>query len=101
MMATAKPTPKKWAEYYDQENILNEILEESVGFILDEGLRHDIVSGGRKRTLKNISIKMDPLHVKAIKKLATMKAIPYQTLMRHWLAENIRREFDGITKEQR
>ena len=90
--------PKKWAEYYDHENILDEILEESITLTLDEGLLQDIVSGKRKRKLKNISIKMDPLHVQAIKKLATMKSIPYQTLMRHWLAEDIRKELDAATK---
>ena len=28
----------------------------------------------------------------AIKKIATMKAIPYQTLIRHWLTQYIRKE---------
>jgi len=42
--------------------------------------------------LKNISIKMDPLQVQAIKKVATMKSIPYQTLIRHWLSENLKKE---------
>ena len=89
---------KKWAEYYDRENILDEVMEEPVIFNLQAELRQDIVSGKRKRTLKNISIKMDPLHVQAIKKLATMKAMPYQTLVRHWLAEEIKKELDAVTK---
>jgi len=93
-----KTRPKKWVEYYDRKNILDEIMEESVTFILDEGLHQDIVTGKRKRKLKNISIKLDPLHVQAIKKLATMKAIPYQTLVRHWLAEDIRKELDSVTR---
>jgi predicted DNA binding CopG/RHH family protein len=97
-MATQKPMSKKWADYYDQENILEEILEEPISFTLDKDLFQDIISGNRKRRLKNISIKMDPLHVTAIKKLATMKAIPYQTLVRHWLAEDIKRELDAATK---
>jgi len=97
-MATQKGMPKKWAEHYDQENILDEIIEESVTLTLDEGLLQNIVSGKRKRKLKNISIKMDPLHVQAIKKLATMKSIPYQTLVRYWLAEDIRKELDSVTK---
>ncbi len=37
-------------------------------------------------------IKVDPLHNMAIKKLATMKSIPYQTLIRHWLAGEIKKE---------
>ena len=97
-MATQETMPKKWAKYYDQGNILDEILDDGVTLTIEEGLRQDIRSGKRKRKLKNISIKMDPLHVKAIKKLATMKSIPYQTLVRHWLAENIGKELDSVTK---
>ena len=97
-MATQKAMPKKWAEYYDQESILDEIMDEWVSLTLEEDLRKDVRSGKRKRKLKNISIKMDPLHVQAIKKLATMKSIPYQTLMRHWLADDIREELDSVTK---
>jgi len=89
---------KKWAEHYDQENILNEIIEEPVTLTLGKGLLQDIASGKRKRKLKNISIKMDPLHVQAIEKLATMRSIPYQTLVRHWLAEDIRKELDSVTE---
>ena len=97
-MAPKKATPKKWAGYYDQESILEEITEESVTLTLNEDLLQDIVASKRKRKLKNISIKMDPLHVKAIKKLAAMKSIPYQTLVRHWIAEDIRKELDAVTK---
>jgi predicted DNA binding CopG/RHH family protein len=97
-MAAQKSMTKKWAKDYDQENILDEIIDEWVTLTVEEGLREDIRSGKRKRKLKNISIKMDPLHVQAIKKLATMKSIPYQTLMRHWLAEDIREELDSVTK---
>jgi predicted DNA binding CopG/RHH family protein len=62
----------------------------------DEYLRDDIISGKRKRKLKNITIKVDPLQVKAIKKLATMKSIPYQTLIRSWFAEGIKSEMDSV-----
>ncbi len=99
-MTTQKAMPRKWAQYYNQKNILEEIKEESVTVTLAEGLLQDIVSGKRKRKLKNISIRMDPLHVKAIKKLATMKAIPYQTLVRHWLAEDIRKGLDSVEKKK-
>ncbi len=97
-MTKQKAMPKEWVKYYDQENILDEILDESVTLALDERLRQDIISGKRKRKLKNITIKIDPLHVKAIKKLATMKSIPYQTLVRHWLAEDIKNELDSVIK---
>jgi predicted DNA binding CopG/RHH family protein len=97
-MKTEQTTRKTWAEYYDQENILDEITEEPVTFSLQDDIRQDIITGKRKRKLKNISIKLDPLHVQAIKKLATMKAMPYQTLVRHWLAEDIKKELDAVTK---
>ena len=97
-MTRQKALPKKWVKYYDQENILDEILDESVTLTLDERLRQDILSGKRKRKLKNITIKLDPLHVQAIKKLATMKSIPYQTLVRHWLAEDIKKNLDSVLK---
>lgn len=90
--------PKNWIRYYDDRNILDEITDESVDLVLDEYLRDEILSGKRKRKLKNITIKIDPLQVKAIKKLSTMKSIPYQTLIRFWLAEGIKSEMDSVLK---
>ena len=80
------------AKYYDEQGVLKEIIDEPVAMSLDTELRRAIVSGKRRRSLKNISIKMDPLQIQAIKKVATMKSIPYQTLIRHWLSENLRKE---------
>jgi len=97
-MTKQKVLPKEWVKYYEQENILDKITDESVDLTLDDHLRQDILSGKRKRRLKNITIKIDPLHVRAIKKLATMKSIPYQTLVRHWLAEDIKKELDSVLK---
>jgi predicted DNA binding CopG/RHH family protein len=59
---------------------------------LDDRLRRDIVLKKRKRRLQNVTIKMDPLQIHAIRKLATMKSIPYQTLIRHWLSQEIKNE---------
>jgi predicted DNA binding CopG/RHH family protein len=89
---------KDWVEYYDNKNILDEIKDEPVDLSLDDYLRQDILSGKQKRTLKNITIKINPLHITAIKKLATMKSMPYQTLIRHWLAEEIKKELDTIRR---
>ncbi|HDM77283.1 MAG TPA: hypothetical protein ENG51_12580 [Deltaproteobacteria bacterium] len=91
-MNKQKTGEKDWIKYYNHKDILNEITDETVEFSMDENLRQDILSGKRKRKLKNITIKMDPLQVRAIKKMATMKSIPYQTLIRHWLAEEIKKE---------
>ena len=97
-MKKQAPKPRNWIRYYDDSNILDEITDEYVDFVLDEYLRDEILSGKRKRKLKNVTIKMDPLQVKAIKKLSTMKSIPYQTLIRSWLAEGIKSEMDAVLK---
>ena len=89
-----KGKDKQWADYYDQANILDELLEEPVEFSLGERLRRDILSKKRKRRLQNITIKIDPLQVQAIRKLATTKSVPYQTLIRHWLSEEIKKELN-------
>ena len=91
---TAKSVKKKVTdeEYYDKHGILGEIVEGDVALSLEDALRQDILSGKRKRKLRNITIKLDPLYLLSIKKVATKKGIPYQTLVRQWVAENIRKE---------
>ena len=80
------------AQYYDKRGALEEILDEPIEMGLETELRKSILSGKRRRKLTNISIKVDPLQIQAIKKVATMKSIPYQTLIRHWLSQGIRKE---------
>ena len=80
------------AEHYDTHGALKDIIEEDIDLSLDDQLREAIIAGKRKRNLRNISIKIDPLYLQSIKKIATMKGIPYQTLVREWLAEKIRKE---------
>ncbi len=79
-------------DYYDKRGVLGEIIQEDVAVSLDEALRRDIVTGKRKRKLRNVTIKIDPLYLVSIKKVATRKGIPYQTLVRQWVAEKIRKE---------
>ncbi len=79
-------------EYYDTHGVLRDIIDEDIDFTLDEALREDIIAGKRKRRLRNVSIKIDPLYLQSIKKIATLKGIPYQTLVRQWLTEQIRKE---------
>ena len=88
---------KEWADFYDGRDILKEIVEDPVEFSLDEGLLSDILEKKRKRKLQNVTIKMDPLQVRTIRKLATIKSMPYQTLVRHWLSDKIRQELN-LTK---
>lgn len=80
------------AKYYDRHDVLKEIGDEAVEMSLKTELRKSILSGKRRRKLTNISLKIDPLQIQAIKKVAAMKSIPYQTLIRHWLSQNIKRE---------
>jgi predicted DNA binding CopG/RHH family protein len=95
-MKKEKHKKKEWVDYYEQANILSELTDESIEFELDDRLRSDILLKRRKRKLQNITIKMDPLHLQAIRKLATSKSIPYQTLIRHWLSEEIKKELNLI-----
>jgi len=87
---------EKWTDYYDQGDILEELIEEPVAFSLDDQLLADILGKRRKRRLQNITIKLDPLQVNTIRKLATMKSIPYQSLVRHWLSDKIRQELNLV-----
>ncbi len=91
-MARTTRVKESLAEYYDRRGVLPELGHQSVEFSLDEELRRLILEGRRARRLQNISIKLDPAQIQALKKIATMKAIPYQTLIRQWLAEGIRKE---------
>ena len=93
-MKKGKRRAQGWADYYDRGNILDELLEESAEFSLDEKLLRGIHTRERKRKLQNVTIKMDPLQVRTIRKLAVTKSIPYQTLVRHWLSEKIKKELN-------
>jgi hypothetical protein len=80
------------AAYYDRRGILGEIEDGDAEFSLDEELRRQILRGARTRRLRNLTIKLDPVQIQALRKIATRRSIPYQTLIRQWLAEGIRRE---------
>ena len=79
-------------KYYDRQGVLREIEEGPIEFALDDELRRAILQGERARRLQNLSIKLDAAQIHALRRIGTMKAIPYQTLIRQWLAEGIRRE---------
>ncbi len=92
MAISRKKAKENLAEYYDRRGVLAEVVEKPVEFALDEELRRQILKGNRGRRLQNVSIKLDPAQIQALRKIATMRSIPYQTLIRQWLAEGIRRE---------
>ena len=97
-MRTKEEENKDWKDYYEGSNILDKISDEPADITLKGDLRQEILLGKRKRKLRNVTIKVDPLQIVAIKKLSNMKSIPYQTLIRHWLAEGIRQEMDSVLK---
>jgi hypothetical protein len=80
------------AAFYDRHGVLGDVIEQPVAFALDEELRAQILSGKRARRLQNLSIKLAPAQIQALRKIATMRSIPYHTLIRQWLAEGIRKE---------
>lgn len=80
------------AHYYDKRGVLKEMIDEPVEMSLRTELRKSIILGKRRKKLKNISIKVDPLQIQAIKKVAAMKSIPYQILIRHWLSQILKEE---------
>lgn len=53
-------------EYYDKRGILSEIVGSEVALSLEDALRQDILSGKRKRKLRNITINLDPPTIRAI-----------------------------------
>ncbi|MEK6767473.1 MAG: hypothetical protein AABY85_00650 [Gemmatimonadota bacterium] len=94
MRRAARRVRESSAQYYDRHRVLGELVERPVAFALDEELREQILHGKRTRRLQNISIKLEPAQIQALRKIATTKSIPYQTLIRQWLAEKIGRELN-------
>jgi len=93
-MGKHKDRIENWPDYYDRSHILEELLEEPVHFSLDPELQKEILAGNRVKKLKNITIKVDPIQIQMIRKLAVTKSMPYQTLIRHWLSEKIKSELN-------
>src|SRR4030042_2183053 len=89
---TVIPKEAVEAHYYDRHGILKDLIDEPMEMSLKTELRNSILLGKRKKKLKNISIKVDPLQIQAIKKVAALKPIPYQILIRHWLSQNLKEE---------
>jgi len=81
-----------WASYYDRHGVLGELADDDVTLSLDEELQAAVPAGERRHNLQSVTRKLDPMQVQAIKKLATMKSMPYQTVIRTWLAEELKKE---------
>ena len=79
-------------EYYDTHRMLGDLLDKNIDLSLEDALRESILTGKRKRNLRNISIKIDPLYIQSIKRLQRSRVYPILTLVRLWLTEKIKNE---------
>jgi predicted DNA binding CopG/RHH family protein len=81
---------KEEAEFWDTHNSLDYIeSDEPVEMELAPGLAAKIRE--RART-KQVTLRLRVSQIEAVKEIAKRKDIPYQTLIRSWIAEAIRRE---------
>lgn len=92
MKKTEKTKDRDWATYYDDHGVMDEIVEDDAPLSLSEELHDAVLAGKRRHNLQSVTLKLDPIQVQAIRKLATMKSMPYQTLIRTWLAEDLKKE---------
>ena len=81
-------------EFWDSHSFLDfpEEIEETKFFSLAPELKKEILAGKRKQPGVNISLRFEPSHLAAVKKLATMKSLPYQNLIRMWVVEKLKTE---------
>jgi predicted DNA binding CopG/RHH family protein len=81
-------------EFWDSHSFLDfpEEVEEVEPFSPTPKLKEEILSGKRRRKMKKISLRFDPYLIEMIKKIAKRKSIPYQSLIRMWLAERLEEE---------
>lgn len=81
------------AEFWDTHNSLDYLeSDEPVEIELDPELAAKI----RERAqTKRVTLRLRVSQIEAAKEIARKKDIPYQTLIRSWVAEAIRREQEG------
>ena len=81
------------AEYFERHSVAGiwDLLPEAHPGKLSAALKKKIC--GRQERLKPaISLRLDPEQIAAAKHIAARKSVGYQTQMRMWIAEGIRRE---------
>jgi predicted DNA binding CopG/RHH family protein len=86
---------EEMAEFFDRYSFA-EAMEKGL-FEPDEvELAPELAAKIRERSkTKRITLRLRVSQVEAAKEIARQKDIPYQTLMRSWIAEGIRRERSG------
>ncbi|MGB9662405.1 MAG: CopG family antitoxin [Moorellaceae bacterium] len=77
-------------EFWDTHNTLDYLeSDEPAGIELDPDLEAKIRE--RQKT-KRVTLRLRVSQIEAVKEIARRKDIPYQTLIRSWIAEAIQRE---------
>ncbi|PIY46296.1 MAG: hypothetical protein COZ05_05920 [Armatimonadetes bacterium CG_4_10_14_3_um_filter_59_10] len=87
-------------EFWDTHSFVDfpDEVEAVEPFGLAPRLRDDILSGRRKRAKVSVSLRLDPAHLAAVKKVATVKSLGYQNLMRMWIAEKLKDELQTVDR---
>jgi len=92
MGKSARKLKESLAQYYDRRGVLGELDVRPVEFALEEELRRQILGASGRAGSRTSPSSSTQLRSQALRKIATMKSIPYQTLIRQWLADGVRRE---------
>jgi len=81
---------KEEAEFWDAHNSLDYIESDEP---VEMELAPELAAKIRERTqTKQVTLRLRVSQIEAAKEIARRKDIPYQTLIRSWIAEAIRRE---------
>ena len=85
---------KEERDFWDKYSFLDfpDEIEGVEPFNLLPKVKSDIVSGKRKEKMVSLSIKLQSSYLEAVKKIATMKSIPYKYLVRMWVVEELKKE---------
>lgn len=79
------------ARFWDEHDSTEFIEEfEPVDISVSPELEEEILN---KRELKKpVTLRLEPKQIDAVKRIAGRKGLPYQTLIRMWITERIKRE---------
>lgn len=85
-------TEEEEARFWDEHDSTEFIDDfEPVEIELSPELEDEILS---KRELKKpVTLRLEPSQIDAVKKIAAKKGLPYQTLIRLWITERIKKEY--------
>jgi predicted DNA binding CopG/RHH family protein len=84
-------TEEEEARFWDEHDSTEFVEDfEPVEIELSTELEDEILS--KRELKKQITLRLEPSQIDAVKKIAVKKGLPYQTLIRLWITERIRTE---------